>query len=740
MKFILLLVVTSFSLNAFCQKDNVHIPIDRQLWHDKIIEEQTLTDKADGNKDGSFNPTNDESINLQLTDALFRRITIMRFAIEKDTTLLDRNEKVRHLRYIEDMIRHFRNALLTKKINPLQLPELLNNFEAIDQAILKGQKILPIINAVPYEIARINADVFNDSDERQNIKDIVYLKYLRLHPDKILSTIRPYVNEPFADSLITEAAKLNPINLYTYAQNKFSPEGTLIHQSKDSVVQMVSTLSQMPTALNYFPFLDELLHGKIKITDIEKYVGTDDRNYDSLGYFKLLVKTEIDYAARLRKKDTPIAMFGVNGLRAVLENRANRHFIKPINDLHERPTPIRMKAIQPLTAEELYYVMIMGENDIYTSSYVHSYERLVQLMPGKFEGDSLLLHVNFDYFKKFIKMAANYNKLDDFLGSMPDKNSGVLMRAFVANLDQGENLEDAVDVADAYSSIVDTKLRNSILNYVEGNQQKAVANQNKRGQVIYGLLKTIFESANSVGDTDLTAQIGIPSIYEVSNNSLKDDKGRIVQQVFFYGDEDGKTFFPGFVNSFSSADWAITNKPEWVEIKSRKGNVIVFANKPLDSDKNLDDSAQVHLATYYKSLGMHPSIVVHRGHSYWLPGTIERMPEKAKVVILGSCGGYKNLSEILEISPDAHIISTKETGAGDINRPILNYMNQTLITGKSLEWRPMWANLSNYFSTAANRGLKESWDDYVPPYKNLGAIFIKGYNKQMDDGSANTDN
>lgn len=740
MKFFLLFLITSFSLNAFCQKDSVRIPIDRQYFHDKIIEEQNFTDKADGKLDGILTISKDEVVNQQLTDALFRQVNSLRLAVETDTTLKTRNDKVRHLRYIEEVLKQYRVAWLAKKINPLQLPSLLNNFEAIDKAFITGQKILPIINAVPYEIARINADVFYDNNEGQNIKDIVYLKYLRLHPDKILSTIRPYVNESFADSLITEAAKLNPINLYTYAQNKFSPEGTLIHQSKDSVVQMVSTLSQMPTALNYFPFLDELLHGNLKISDIEKYVGTDDRNYDSLGYFKLLVKTEIDYAARLRKKDTPIAMFGVNGLRAVLENRANRHFIKPINDLHERPTPIRMKAIQALTAEELYYVMIMGENDIYTSSYVHCYERLVQLMPGKFEGDSLLLHVNFDYFKKFIKMAANYNKLDDFLGSMPDKNSGVLMRAFVANLDQGENLEDAVDVADAYSSIVDTKLRSSILNYVEGNQQKAVTNQNKRGQVIYGLLKTIFESANSSGDTDLTAQIGIPSIYEVSNNSLKDDKGRIVQQVFFYGDEDGKTFFPGFVNSFSAAEWAITNKAEWVEIKSRKGNVIIFANKPLDSDKNLDDSAQVHLETYYKSLDMHPSIVVHRGHSYWLPGTIERMPEKAKLVILGSCGGYKNLSEILEISPDAHIISTKETGAGDINRPILNYVNQTLIAGKSLEWRPMWANLTNYFSIAANKGLKESWDDYVPPYKNLGAIFIKGYNKQMGDGSATAEN
>jgi hypothetical protein len=127
---------------------------------------------------------------------------------------------------------------------------------------------------------------------------------------------------------------------------------------------------------------------------------------------------------------------------------------------------------------------------------------------------------------------------------------------------------------------------------------------------------------------------------------------------------------------------------------------------------------------------MHPSVVVHRGHSYWLPGTINRMPSNAKIVVLGSCGGYQNLNQILEISPDAHIVSTKEIGAGDINRPILNYMNQAFITESTLSWKKMWQSLTKTFSTDPSLSIRESWDDYVPPYRNLGAIFIKAYNKK----------
>ena len=37
---------------------------------------------------------------------------------------------------------------------------------------------------------------------------------------------------------------------------------------------------------------------------------------------------------------------------------------------------------------------------------------MLQLMAPKPSGDSLLLSVHFDYFRKFIKMAANFNKLD----------------------------------------------------------------------------------------------------------------------------------------------------------------------------------------------------------------------------------------------------------------------------------------------------------------------------------------
>ena len=734
-KYLLFIPGLFCSICAAAQNDSIaKVPIDRQYFHDLVTKEQKLTDKADGKQDGLLKVTGNDEVHLLLTDVLYRRINRIKNWVEITPDLPAKNEKVRYLRYIENMLRWFRTDWKKHEFNPLDFPMLVETFFQALQYQAGKKSIVSLIENTPYPAAKIISEVLVDNPEIRQINNIVYLKFCQLNPDKILPTIRPFANEPFADSLIILASMKRPVQLYSYAQSKSSVEGKLIHRSQNQMVQTIAELSQTPNALFYFPFLDDILYGRQKIEDIKKLVGNGDK-YDSVGYYKLLVKTAIAYFKRISPplRDTPIAMFGANGLYETLKLRANKHFITPINELHDQSNlNVRMRAIDPLTPEDLYYMMVMGESTLYTSSYKHSFNRMLQRMGSNPRTDSLLLKVNFDHFKKFIKMAANYNKLDTFLKLMPAQNSEVLMKAFVANLDKTESLEDAVDVADSYSSITNKKLLNSILTYVKENEANAIEDNNARGTIIYGLLKVIFMAADN-NAIDLSKEIGIPSIYEVPLQAMKDEKGRIVQQVFFYGDEDGKAFFPPFVNSFSNKDWIKTDKKEWVELKSRKAEVYVFANKPLNYDANLDDSAQVHLAKYLESKDMSPTMAVHRGHSYWLPGTIKRLPETAKIIVLGSCGGYQNLNSILEICPNAHIISTKEIGKGDINQPILNYLNQVFTSGDTLVWKTMWSSLSKIFSRD-NAEVKESWEDYIPPYRNLGAIFLKAFYKKTEAG------
>ncbi|MDQ6890467.1 MAG: hypothetical protein M3Z56_09365, partial [Bacteroidota bacterium] len=649
----LIIYILLLPLISLAGDDTTNIPLNRQVFHDKIKAEQKRADRADGHLDGIIKVSPNAEVNLQVTDAIMRKVNVIRNDIESNKQLPTNNDKIRYLRYVEYLVRDFTNDWRAHKLSPTLAPLLVDNFDDILRANLKGDSMSPLIEQVPYEVGMINSEIFSDNPGYAESKKILFRKFCQLNPDRILANLGPYVNEPFADTLVIDAFNNSPSQLYSYAQSSNSRQGKLIRKIDDPRIKTVVQLSTLDRALFYFPFLDDLISGKQTIENISKYAGTAVKKYDSVGYYKLLVNTEINYYGRLIKGDTPIAMLGPNGLIDMLQTKAVQHFINPINNLHENPNPaVRFRAIEPLSAVDLYYMIVFGENDIYTSSYKYSFDRMMQKMGPVPHGDSLLMSVNFDHFKKFIKMAAGYNKLDVFLKSMPEK-SETLMQAFVANLEKTGTLEDAVDVADSYGSITDPELQKSMLINVTNNEQRCIKENNEHGRKIYNLLKMIFLSADDKNGIDLSKEIGIPPVYTVNYNYLSDDSGRIIEQVFFYGDKDGKESYRSYLTSFPKSDWQVTQKKEWTEIKSIKGKPIwIYANLPLDNETDKDADAQKDLINYLDGLGIKPTIVIHRGHSYHLPYTIEQLPDNAKIIMLGSCGGYKNLKQILKFAPE----------------------------------------------------------------------------------------
>jgi len=252
--------------------------------------------------------------------------------------------------------------------------------------------------------------------------------------------------------------------------------------------------------------------------------------------------------------------------------------------------------------------------------------------------------------------------------------------------------------------------------------------------VIYNLLKVLFESADTTNKIDLVSQLGINSIYGQDYRSLTDDSGRVVQQVYFYGDEDkdGQHSYENFMKMFTNKkEWKVESNDEWTTIASLKGMpILIFANKPLLGPDDPDAKAQAELNDYLFAKNLKPTIVIHRGHSYHLQYTLKQLAPTAKIVVLGSCGGYNNLNEVLSVCEDAHIISSKQVGTRTVNEPILQAINKNLLAGTDIDWITLWNELSTRFKDKAS---KEKFADYIPPYKNLGAIFIKAYRKSMAD-------
>ncbi|MCY7420876.1 MAG: hypothetical protein LH478_03930 [Chitinophagaceae bacterium] len=711
-RFYLAVTALFVSSSVICQQ--VPIPLMRQIFHDRIDQTQQSIDASDRKTDGAFTWGIDEEVNQQLTYSLFKQVDELQIKIEADSQL-DINSKIKFLRGLNEILASFDNSFRYKGLKAIELPNLVNAYSEAIEFDKQGASIVSVIDNYEIEVGEIisKSYPFQNSPNKNEIYKLLVLKACRRDPDRILPILTSNPNISFADSLIKLVAYNNQEDLYTYAQSTNTPLGRRIQNLNDPLVKMISKLALINEGRLYFPFLDDLYKGKMTMEDVQKALKDDNK------YYKLLVSTQIDYADRLRKRDTPMVMHTLTGM---LKKKAMDLYINVINGLHESPDNIRMRVVEPLTPQELYYLCVMGENEIYTSSYLKVYDRIFQRMknPGS---DSLLMSVNFNYFKKFIKMAAGYNRLDDFLKRMSMENAQILMKAFANGLERTGNLEDAVDVADSYASISDEGLRKLILTEVQNSYNTLVKNADTRGANIYDIMNNIFLSIDSSNHINISEKYGIPPVYQVPSALLRDSSGRIIVQQFFYGDKDGNAVFNNFIGAYSNSNWKILSKPEWIEVSSTTGiPVTIYANKPLDSEKDLDAKAQASLGNYLEEKQIYPTVVIHRGHSYFVKYTIQQLAPSAKVVLLGSCGGYHNLHDVLEICPYAHIIASKQVGSGTVNQPMIVMLTDLLRQGKDLNWPAIWKEFNTRFKG------NDLFNDYVPPHKNLGAIFIMAYN------------
>ncbi len=711
MKSLLLIV----GVQSFAQTTNCKPPIGRVLWHDRIDREQKNVMKA-------FQGGNNDDVNYYVRQAVTKKVDLLQCEIETDSLLGDQKKKG-YLLGVEKILKNFMNLYRGRQFNASHFPSALDAFRLAMIRDINNQNFEPILETTPYDVhwLVLLSDAFYNNAGYRGSKNTLLLKYCVLHPEQIFTKLKENPDVPFRDSLIRIAAYKFPKRLYDYASadNRL---GYAIRGIDDPFIKAISRMAKSGgSGQLYFPFLDNIITGQQKFEDIDA-VKTDDALY-----YKLLVKTKMDYVKRALDGEKIVSM-GV--LDTMLQVKAISHFIKTINELHNEQDPVRFRILNQLTAQELYYLAIAGERDMYTSSYVNGiFPQMMQKSGNR--GDSLLMMVSFDRFKKFIRIAAGYNTLSDFLATFPDKERAqTLMTAFVNGLEKSSGLEDGVDVADSYASIAESirPIADDMLVNVKANYDRNVKENNKRGMVIYNLLYRLFLSADSSNHVDLSKEFGIPPVYHVEYNSLLNDvTGNVVMQVFFYGDKDGKMNWNGFVPQFNNSNWKkVEDNKYWVAYASAKGKpVTIYANRWLPEETGELEKGQAALNEYLAEKNIEPTIVVHRGHSYYVPYTIEQIKPSAKIVLLGSCGGYNLIHDVLSRASDAHIIASKQTGKLDINQPFINIMNEKLRNGQNIDWIPFWQEFKG------EAGKVPGFDDYVPPYKNLGALFIKAYNSSM---------
>lgn len=731
---IVFIVFYSLCTGLLAQSVDFVPDISRALFHNRLNDSRKALLDADRKKDNALTPFDDEELNLHLTYTAATRTQLWQQQVEKDTSL-DHQTKIKLLRGLAELLHSFTSASVRFKDNAhsrelgwQHLPAILDAFEQAIELDNKKEAITPALVPLPYDGARLvaNSYLFEKNPHTAHTRQYLLLRYLRLHPDELLKQLGINNNHtlPFADSLIVEAARRNPDEVITYAQAINTPVSKLIMRNTDPYVQLIAQLARDSRGQMYMPFLDALAAGAVSRAQIAEAIK------DSTRYYSLLVKTEIYYASRKQAGEN---LNAARNLTEMLKRKSMDVYVNTINGLHDFAAPIRFKSIQTLSPEELYYLIVLNEAEIYTSSYLYVYNRIFETLPVK-SADSLLQRVKYDKYKKFLTMASNYNTLDNFLGRMSKSSALDLMKEFVNNLDKAngeDDIEDAVDVANAYATISDSTLRKLMRDQVAYNLEQAIANNNRKGTIIYRLEKLIMESNDPTTTVNLSDSLGILPVYQVQNNYLQDEQGRIIMQMYFYGDGAGKGSFNTLMSLMGDrSQWKLNSTSQWVQFTSigTKVPFVLFANRPLDEDQDLDDAAQLALIDWMGKNDYSPSITVHRGHSYYLKQTIDKMLPSSKVVVLGSCGAYHNLADVLRISPEAYIIASKQVGYGVINVQLFMYLINELKRGKDVAWPTMMEDVAR--NVASSR--RGDFDDYIFPHKNLGAIFIKAYKRALE--------
>ena len=696
-------VLCSVSLGAQSTELTVKmppIPTIRQLSHDYILNSEQDLIKHPSIAEDTI-----------VTQCIHLQVFENRNWIETNNGLPD-NEKFKWLRGVNNLLIELHTGL---KLNQLTVAAVVTTMRAFTSAMklsARGLNISPLITNENRTVGSIllATGSFTDNIGYSAARDQLILKNCQNFPDQILNILDKQGSEissnRYADSLLIAAAFNNPEMVYNYAAAP-SALGKKIQSINHPLVRWIGRLAYMKTGRYYFPFLDELYTGKINIDNITPRIPEDQTE----NYFKLLVETRIKQVQRKKEGKTLVAEAA---LLTKLKSIVMDLYVNDINGLHQTQSSIvRFKKIANLTPQELYYIAVLGADELYTSSFVSGIYPLIIRKLGTKNTSELLALVYQDYFKKFIAVSANYNTLQNFLSHMPIEASNDLMRRFVRDLDIAPTLEDAVDVADAFSSISDTSLQNLILSEIRKNK-------NNR---LYQTLDALCTAGIHQKNTNPTIQALQNTFGLLDFNTLRNNQKNVIIRQYFYGDKDGIQIFNAFINSFNKPGWKTIQKKYWTKINSTNGKVSIYANMPLDEKNELDLKAQDSLTGYLAAQKITPSIVIHRGHSYYANHTIASIDSSAKLVLLGSCGGYQKLTSVLRRAPNTQIIASKQIGKGVINAALLSQIAEALEKGQDLIWSGIWKQINDRLKGEA----KTSFQDYIPPYKNIGLMLLKTY-------------
>jgi len=305
--------------------------------------------------------------NLLLRDSIQAAVFENRKWIESNLALSD-NQKFKWLRGFNNLLSEIQLGLKLHKIKPEEVATCIRAFTTAMHTRAKGLNMSAVIENENVSVGSIllSTGSFTDNIGYGASRDIIVLKNCQNNPGQILQILDkqgPQISSNrYADSLLVAAAFKNAEMLYNYAAAP-SALGKKIQSINHPLVKWIGRLAFMKTGRYYFPFLDALYTGKMSIDAITPLIPEDQ----SENYFRLLVHTRTQQVQRKKEGDKFVAEAA---LLSKLKSLVMELYVNDINGLHQtEAASIRFKKLANLTPQELYYIAVLGADELYTSNY-----------------------------------------------------------------------------------------------------------------------------------------------------------------------------------------------------------------------------------------------------------------------------------------------------------------------------------------------------------------------------------
>ncbi|MBK7147278.1 MAG: hypothetical protein IPH78_00305 [Bacteroidetes bacterium] len=525
-------------------------------------------------------------------------------------------------------------------------------------------------------------------------------------PDELFKRVELFKSKFFVKKVLDKCAFNAPVSVKRYLYNPHHPVNFILQYSTDPVVKKILEINpQLGYHSKPLLLLEEIAAGKYTAAQAVQ-ISTDP--------LKLFAAV-----TDIISKPNYVGRYSIDHEMRDYSLR----FVREINDKIASGSSQPFYTVEGFNATQLYFLMLYGRDEVFASTFNGLFNRFLQKIPAQ-NGKSFLQSVNYNRFRDFMSLCSSYDLLEQLLLKFDDASKKELVYRYISDLEKAQDdLTTIVLIAETVSNLRDAELLSAIEKNIRKEYERVSLDSNQVGISIYGVLSSII-SDKARSETkwykQVSRQFEVTPAGSLSIAALFAGGNICVEQMYFYNDDDGRSSYINFLNTYKNQpNWVVEDKSSFVRIYSVTGKQVeIFANKP-----DYEENGSTAIAAYLAERKIYPSVIVHRGHSFHTESTLEKVPATAKLIFVGSCGGFYKLSMAIENAPDAHLIATRQVGTKTINDVMIFALNENIREGRDIIWNDFWQKMETRL------GSNQYFGDYIPPNKNLESIFIKAYYK-----------